>query len=229
MRRLAIVFSLISLLLLFTLSSKAQFSIGGNVGLTRTKFNGDVSKGVSRFQPDPGFSASAHMDFRFSEAIGLSVQPGISNLRSRYQVMDDSGTSVIDSLRLTLTSFSMPLHALVWSESGRFYVLAGMQLDYTLGFKSEVLVSPSASTMNYNVRDYNLYLQFGAGFIIPLGKPYLTCELRYSQGILDLTAPPIQQDTYLARTKLTNLSLMVGLQVPLGAYSEKYPVKRKAR
>ena len=229
MRRLTIVFSLIGLLLFIIQPSIAQFSIGGNIGLTRIKFNGDVSKGVSRFQPDPGFSAAARLDYRISEVISLSVQPGVSTLRSRYQVMNDSGTAVVDSIRLTLTSFSLPLHALVWSENGRFYVLAGMQLDYTLGFKPEVLMSPTSSTMNYDVRDYNLYLQFGAGYIIPLGKPYLTFELRYSQGILDLTAPPIQQETYLSRTKLTNISLMVGLQVPLGAYSEKYPIKRKAR
>lgn len=207
----------------------AQFSLGANIGLTRTRFNGDVAKGVSRFQPDPGLSASARVDYRISEAISLSFQPGVNSLRCRYQVMNDSGTSVIDSLRLTLTSFSIPLHALVWSENGRFYALAGMQLDYTLGFNSEVLVTPYSSTNNLDARDYNLYLQFGAGFIVPLGKPYLTFELRYSQGILDLTAPPIQQETYLARTKLTNISLMVGLQVPLGAYSDKYQVKRKAR
>ncbi len=141
--------------------------------------------------------------------------------------MNDSGTAAVDSTNLTVNSFSLPLHAIVWSENGRFFVLAGIQMDYTLSFKSRVLLTPYSES--YEIRDFNLYAQFGAGFIVPLGKPYLSFELRYSQGLLDLNGEFFQSDSYLPRTKLTNISFVVGLQFPLGAYSDKYQVKRKAR
>jgi hypothetical protein len=212
--------------MLFLCSSlEAQFSVGINAGVTRMKFSGDPVAGFGKFVPAPGFSAGLRADYRFSDAISLSLQPGFSQLRSSYKILNDSATETIDSTRLRLNTVSFPLHVIVWSESGRFYALAGMQFDYTLSLKSENLLSPFSS--NYDVRNLNLYAQFGAGFILSLGKPYLNFELRYSQGIFDLKDPLVHQESFLPRTKLTNLSFVVGLQIPLGTYAEKYPLKKK--
>ncbi|MCJ7716361.1 MAG: PorT family protein [Anaerolineales bacterium] len=204
---------------------EAQFSIGVNAGVARMKFSGDAVKGLGYFVPDLGFSTAFRVDYRISDAVAISFQPGYSQLRSSYFVMNDSATRAIDSTDLRMNSFSLPLQVIAWSENGRFFVLAGMQFDYTLSFKSETLVSPYSDS--YDVRDFNLYAQFGAGFIVPLGKPYLSFELRYSQGILDLTNPLVHQDSFLPRTKITNISFIVGIQWPLGKYLERYPVKKK--
>ena len=184
----------------------AQFSLGVNAGVTRMKFSGDATTGLGYFVPDPGFSTALRVDYRISDAVALSFQPGFSQLRSSYFVMNDSATRAIDSTDLRLNSFSLPLHVIAWSENGRFFVLAGMQFDYTLSFKGKALKSPYSPGSSYEVNDYNLYAQFGAGFIVPLGKPYLSFELRYSQGILDLTDPLVHQDSFIPRTKLTNIN-----------------------
>jgi hypothetical protein len=128
----AIPFLLIILTLLIVQPLEAQFSIGVNAGVTRMKFSGDAAAGIGYFVPQPGFSSALRVDYRISEAIALSFQPGYSLLRSSYKVKNDSGTQVIDSTHLSLNSFSLPLHLIVWSENGRFYALAGMQLDYNL-------------------------------------------------------------------------------------------------
>jgi len=209
-------------------SLEAQFSLGINTGVTRMKFSGDpVAVNNGEFVPDPGFSAGLRVDYRFSDAISLSLQPGFSQLRSSYKVLNDSATETIDSVKLRLNILSFPLHMIVWSESGRFYALAGIEFDYTLSLQGETVASPNVS--NYNARDLNLFAQFGAGFILSLGKTYLNFELRYSQGILDLRNPLLHQESFLPRTKLTNISFVVGLQIPLGAYEEKYPLKKKNR
>jgi hypothetical protein len=212
--------------------SKAQFSLGLNAGVTRMKFSGDPVNGYGFFNPAPGMSSAFRMDYRFSDAASISLQPGYSVLRSKYKVMNDSGTAAVDSTILTMKSFSLPLHVVVWSENGRFYALAGMQLDYTLSFNGEPPVTPYFSnytSTSYEVKDYHLYFQFGAGFIVHLGKPYLSFEFRYSQGLQDITNALIHKDSFLPRTKLTNTYFIVGLQLPLGTYSEKYKVKRKRR
>jgi len=224
-----ILFLLIILIMSIVQPLEAQFSLGINAGVTRMKFSGDATAGLGYFVPDPGFSSALRVDYRISDAIALSFQPGYSQLRSSYFVMNDSATRAIDSTDLRLNSFSLPLQVIAWSENGRFFVLAGMQLDYTLSLKGETLKSPYSTDPVYDVRDYNLYAQFGAGFIIPLGKPYLSFELRYSQGILDLSDPLVHQDSFLPRTKLTNINFIVGLQWPLGRYSERYPVKKKSK
>ena len=209
-----------------------QFSIGVNAGVTRMKFTGDPVSGAGFFKPDLGMSSAVRLDYRISDAFSISTQPGYSLLRSKYQVMNDSGTAAIDSTLLKMTAFSLPLHAIVWSDNGRFFVLAGMQFDYVTSFNGEAPPTPYSSNYtpkSYDVRDYYLYFQFGAGFIVPLGKPYLTFEFRYSQGLQDLTNALIHQESFLPRTKLTNTYFLVGLQIPLGAYGDKYPVKKKDR
>ena len=220
-----VVFLLIILTLPVVQPLSAQFSLGVNAGVTRMKFSGDAAAGLGYFEPNPGFSTAFRVDYRISDAVALSLQPGYSQLRSSYFVMNDSATRTIDSTDLSLNSFSLPLHMIIWSENGRFYALAGMQLDYTLSLKGKALVSPYSTS--YEVRDYHIYAQFGAGFIVPIGKPYLNFEIRYSQGLLDLSEPLVHQDSFLPRTKLTNISILIGLQYPLGKYSERYPVKRK--
>lgn len=224
-------FLLIALLVSILQPSKAQFSLGVNSGVVRTKFSGDPTRWFGKFYPDPGFSAGARLDYRFSDAVALSIQPGINSLNSRYKIMNDSGTAAIDSSKIRMTSFSLPLHAVVWSDNGRFFALAGMQLDYVLRFTRESLLSTYSTTSlsENDVKDLQLYMQFGAGFIIPLGKPYLSFEFRYSQGVFDLGKELVQEDSFVKRTKLTNTGFVVGLQVPLGTYSTKYPVKRKSK
>ncbi len=224
-----IVFLLIILTLSIVQPLEAQFSLGVNAGVTRMKFSGDAVAGLGYFKPDLGFASALRVDYRISDAIALSLQPGYSQLRSSYFVMNDSATLVIDSTDLRLNTFSLPLQVIAWSENGRFFVLAGMQFDYNLSFKGEPLKSPFSTGDVYEVRDYSIYVQFGAGFIVPLGKPYLSFELRYSQGILDLTESLVHQDSFLPRTKLTNISFIVGIQWPLGRYSERYPIKKKSK
>jgi len=116
-----------------------------------------------------------------------------------------------------MPSLNLPVSAIVWSENGRFYVLAGMEFAYVLNFKGEALVSSIQTNDNiYEVDEFYLYVHFGAGFIIPLGRPYLSIEFRYSQGLKDLNKALFHQDSYLPRTKLTNFNVLVGLNFPLG-------------
>ena len=217
---------LLFVLAFMAMPQHAQIALGVNAGITRMKFSGDSPSGIGFFVPKPGFSSGLRFDYRFNDAIAVSIQPGISIQKSKYSVLNDSGTAVIDSTYFTGNFISLPLHAIVWSKNGRFYVLAGFELSYTINFKGDPIVLPTIT--EYNVEKYNIYAQFGAGFIIPLGKPYLSFELRYSQGLVDFNQILVHQGTDLPRTKLTNINFVVGLQVPLGN-ADVYQVKKKIR
>ena len=217
---------LIILLAFMAMPQHAQIALGVNAGITRMKFSGDSPSGIGFFVPKPGFSSGLRFDYRFNDAIAVSIQPGISIQKSKYSVLNDSGTAVIDSTYFTGNFISLPLHAIIWSKNGRFYVLAGFEFSYTINFKGDPIILPTIT--EYNVEKYNIYAQFGAGFIIPLGKPYLSFELRYSQGLVDFNQILVHQGTDLPRTKLTNINFVVGLQVPLGN-ADVYQVKKKIR
>ena len=210
---------LILLLLNLTLSGvQAQLSLGLNGGLTRTDFSGDPPKGFGVFGPRSGWSAGLHAEYRLSDAVSLSLNPGYSVLKSKYSILNDSATKVIDSTYLTYKAVSIPLHVRIWSENGRFFVLAGVEMAYSIDFSGKILISPSIqNSSSYNVEDLLFYAHFGGGFIIPLGKPYLSFEFRYSQGLNDLTAPLFQQGSWLPRTKLVNTHFLLGFHYPIGS------------
>jgi hypothetical protein len=204
----------------------AQIAIGAKAGITRLKFSGDSPTGIGHFVSQPGISAGLRFDYRFTDAISVSIQPGFNILKSKYVVLNDSGTAVIDSTYYTGNFFSVPVHAIIWSKNGRFFVLTGFEFSYTMSFIGDPIVVPVIS--DYDVKKYNIYAQFGAGFIIPLGRPFLSFEVRYSQGLVDFNQFLVHQKTELPRTKLTNINIVVGLQVPLGN-SDVYKVKKKNR
>jgi hypothetical protein len=209
------------------LPQHAQIAIGVNAGINRLKFSGDSPDAIGRFVPQPGLSSGFRFNYRFSDAFAVSIQPGFSIQKSKYEVLNDSGTAAIDSTYFTANFISVPLHAIVWSENGYFFVLAGFEFSYTINFTGKPIEVPT--TFEYEVEKYNIFAQFGAGFIIPVGKPYLSFELRYSHGLIDFNQYLVHQGlSDLPRTKLTNISFVVGLQIPLGS-SDVYQVKKKIR
>ena len=218
---------LLILLAFMAMPQHAQIAIGVNAGITRLKLSGDSPDVTGRFVPQPGFSSGLRFDYRFSDAFSVSMQPGISIQKSKSVILNKSGSEEIDSIYFTGSFISVPLDAIVWSENGRFFVSAGLEFSYTFNFIGEPVEVPT--TIEYEVEKYNIYAQFGAGFIIPVGKPFLSFELRYSHGLVDFNQYLVQLGaSNLSRTKLTSMNFVVGLQIPLGS-SDIYQVKKKIR
>ena len=210
-------FTLVVLLILMFSQLHAQVSIGINAGINRMRFSGDPPKGLGYYESRPGLSSNLSLGYRFNDAFSLRIQPGIQKLRSKYVFLSDSISHSLDSIYYTFNSICVPLEAVVWSENGRFYFMAGIEVSYTLDFVSQSLTGSSPSyDFHEDVRDYHFFVHFGAGFIVPVGKPYLSFELRYSQGLRDINNPVTQENSYLPRTKLTVLTLQAGLHIPIG-------------
>ncbi|MCK5766145.1 MAG: hypothetical protein KAH26_09170, partial [Bacteroidales bacterium] len=55
---------------------------------------------------------------------------------------------------------------------------------------------------------------FGAGIRIPVGLPRLFVELRYSQGLVNLTDEPIEK-SYVPRVKTSGFKVLAGIEIPL--------------
>ncbi len=224
MRRFLII---IVLVLIALPGLNAQVSLGVKAGAARMDFSGDPPNGFGFFSPQTGLFSAFQLDYRFNNGFALSVQPGYELLRSKYSVLNDSGTKVIDSTNFSMHSLSLPVNAVVWSRNGRFYVLTGLVFNYTVDFNGDVVLGTTLNTTPvYEVADFNFYAQFGAGFIIPLGRTFLSFELKYLQGINDLTTPLVNINNVLPRTKLTNINFLLGLHIPLGN-TEIYSVIKK--
>lgn len=160
--------------------------------------------------------AGLRLDYRFTQAVSISFQPGFGNQGAKY-VRVDSNNKVSDSLKYVLGVLALPIHAVIWSENGRFFVSAGVQFDYYVDARA---VYPDHSVdVTSELKGYNISAQFGGGFILSLGRPYILFELRYSQGLVDLNNTIFHDERYLPRTKLTGMYFMAGFHFPLGKES----------
>jgi hypothetical protein len=100
----------------------------------------------------------------------------------------------------------------VKSTNERFYALAGLEAGY--------LVDHYASShdekfdIQTTVEEFNIAIHFGAGIRIPLGFPVLFIELRYAQGLFNLTDEPIEK-SYIPRVKTNGFKALAGIEFPL--------------
>lgn len=193
----------------------AQVSIGVNAGLNRSSFSGDPpSKGT--FDPVVGPNAALRLDYRFKQAIAISLQPGYTSQGANY-VGEDSNYSVSDSLEFRFSALAFPLHAIIWSENGRFFVSAGLEFDFYLN--ASAYTEERSTDIKSEIKSYNIFAQFGGGFMISLGRSYLLFELRYSQGLIDINNTQFQEEAYLPRTKFKGIYFLAGFHFPLGKES----------
>jgi hypothetical protein len=193
----------------------AQVSIGVNAGLNRSSLSGDSPSNGS-FGPILGSMAGLRLDYRINQAVAISLQPGYINQGANF-VKVDSNNRVSDSLQFKLGVLALPIHAVVWSKNGRFFVSAGLEFDYYLTAKAKY--EDGSTDIKSELKSYNIFAQFGGGLMISLGSSYLLFEMRYSQGLIDINNPLVHDKGYLPRTKLTGLYFMAGFNIPLGKES----------
>jgi len=72
-------------------------SLGVNFGINRTKFSGDHPLNGS-FGPEFGPMAGLRFDYRFTQTVSFSFQPGYIN-QGAYFIKVDSNNKVSDSLQ----------------------------------------------------------------------------------------------------------------------------------
>lgn len=200
--------------------TNAQASLGAAVGINRLKFSGDSPSNGS-FGPKLGPMAGLSLQYRFTQAVGLRLDAGYLNQRSNF-VKVDSNNKVTDSLTFAFDVLTFPLNVVIWTESGRFFVTAGLGLNYYIDARAEY--PDETNNILSEIEKINYFATLGAGFLISLGRPYILIELRYKQGLRDLTGSVVHEDNYLHKTKTTGLGIAVSIYLPLGK-SDHYQVK----
>lgn len=221
---------LIFYLLLFSCSSSfyiyGQSVFGAYAGLHSMKLTGDSpSSGFLSLEGGNKFGLT--YDYRFNQVVSVNSRFDYTYTNLKYVFADTTSEEEKDSMMLKLKAVSIPLSAVIWSENGRFYVLAGIEFYFPLSFKGH---KPD-ETIDYTpeIRDVVFNAHFGAGMIIPIGKPLLFIEVRYSQGLVDLNSSTIHDtgESKYPRTKAFAASLNFGIKIPIGKDNHFQIIKRK--
>jgi hypothetical protein len=189
----------------------AQPNIGVYAGVNSSKLNGDSPEKAS-YESLPGLNAGANLDFKVGKTVWISVQPSYSREGTKISYTIRDKYEPVDSVRIRLNYVSVPVILKVSFINDRFYAIGGFETAYLLN--NTVSSHDEEQDVDLNVSQWNLAIQFGIGLHIPVGFPRLYVELRYSQGVLNLTDEPLTK-SYVPRVKTAGFTLLTGIEIPL--------------
>jgi len=200
------------MILLLNLDTLAQVELGAYAGIDNGKLSGDKFSNT-QYKPSKGFLVGLSIDAQISDLISMSIQPGFASTGSRIQVPDTISNEWKDSVTIGVKYFLLPIYVKIQSKSKRLYFSSGLEFGYGL--------SLTASNENEEVditdelNKWNLSMVFGIGYKIPIKRSGLYFELRYAQGLVNMTKADPAEDDYIPRVKLSGLKIVTGFQIPV--------------
>lgn len=204
----------IQLIILFAFISSlsiGQSYIGVFIGFNSSKLSGDSPNNAS-YNSLMGLNAGANFDLKLSNSMLLSLQPSYSQEGTKISYSVAGQDEPVDSIKIRLNYFSLPLLLKVATANQRFYALAGLEAGILLN--STVSSQDAEVDITVDTESWNLAMHFGVGLRIPVGFPRLYVEVRYAQGLINLT-DNLGSEDYIPRVKTTGFKVLAGIEIPL--------------
>jgi len=198
-------------MLLFSVTVSGQTSLSFFGGLNSGKLKGDAPKKAS-YKSSIGFNGGIYLDVQLSKLVTLSFQPTFTQEGTKVSYSIPWEKEPVDSLRIRLNYFAIPILIKVSSLNQRFYALAGVETGFLLDGYAEG--GDEKVSLTDEISSFNLSIVFGAGLRFPLKYGKIFLELRYAQSIIDLTDEPNDR-SYVPRIKTAGIRFNVGYEIPL--------------
>lgn len=199
------------ILILATAVSMAQSHIGLFGGLNLSKLAGDAPKNAY-YSSLAGANLGGFFDVKLTQGIYLGLHPSYSQEGTRVFYEVQNAEEAVDSVKIRLNYFSLPVLLKISSTNKSFYALAGFESGMLLN--SSATSADQSGEIDADVAEWNFAIHFGAGIRVPVGKPNLFFEVRYTQGLMNLTDDALSNNT-LPRVKSSGFKLMTGIEVPI--------------
>jgi hypothetical protein len=190
----------------------SQPEVGLYAGLSNSKLVGD-GPSLGSFKYTRGFLGSAHIDFRLSENVRLSLQPGFKTGGAKVSFKDTLTQETRDSLKINLLTFSLPIVLKVTSFNEKIYFAGGFTVEFPVSSKADNGVRKI--DISNEINKINVNVLFGLGYRIPVHSTVAYLELRYLQGLVNLSDNRNQEKAYLPRVKTSAMQLLFGWQFPI--------------
>ena len=207
--------ALLSLLLAAGVAGHAQAAaLGALLGLGREGISGDAPPSTSYLGAIGGI-AGIQGEIGLTQGIALSVQPMFSQRRTTLTTATFSGETTHD---LKLDYFSVPVVLKFSAAGGRTYVAGGLDLGFLQ--KARITGNGLDEDLKDGFHSTDLGALVGLGVVFPIGRPHLTTEVRFVQGLIDLSNEPAAAldsgNTLPDRFHSGGLQLTAGILFPIG-------------
>jgi len=199
-------------LLTIQLVALAQVELGVLAGIDNGRLTGDKITNT-KYKSSTGFIVGLSIDAPINDLISLSFQPGYETTGSRIQVPDTITNEWKDSVTISVQYLILDVLVKIQSKSKRLYFSSGLEFGYGLSLKAANELEEIDITDELN--KWNISAVFGIGYKIPIKRSGLYFELRYTQGLVNMTKADHEKDDYIPRVKLSGLKIVTGFQIPI--------------
>ena len=198
--------------------ARSQVALGAFGGVDLTNLSGDAPSNT-KYRSESGFAVGVVGEFRIANDVWLSLQPTWLQRGAKIAFAVDGEEEAVDSLKVAVNYLSLPLLAKIVSGNGKTYVTGGIDLGFVLD--ATLSGTADAEHISDTFKPIDLSAIFAFGVMLPIGRPRLTLELRYSQSIINVASSEQDPELYSLppRFRWSGLQLFAGFLYPLGGGS----------
>jgi len=186
MRPLPISVAVVILALSPVALAQGRFFLGATGGVSRTSLSGDAPDKAS-YTSRTGFSVGLTGEYALTDDIRLCVQPMFAR-RGTGVAFDVGEEDPRDSLELTLDYVTTSVMARFMSPKGAWFVNGGLDCGFLLDASMRDVNAGGTVEVKEFVNGLDLMMILGAGAVVDVSPAFLTFEIRYSQGLLNIGA-----------------------------------------
>lgn len=193
----------------------AEGAVGFFCGLNLGNLSGDTLPNTSH-KGRTGFIAGAFGEIRIAPDVFLGLHPMYVQKGSTITVkpLTEDGDPIKNPLRMDY--FAVPVMFKIETGGGSTYFSGGLDLAYLMS--AQLTAFGEEIDVENLLSKWDLSIDFAFGGKIPLGSPFLTLELRYSQSLLNVADIQVGEDQrdIPARFRSSGFQVLAGLLFPLG-------------
>jgi len=192
-----------------------QVALGVFGGVDMTNLSGDAPS-KTKYRSETGFALGVVGELSIADDVWLSLQPTWLQRGTKIAFAVEGEEEAIDSLKVAADYLTVPLLVKIVAGHSKTYVSGGLDLGFLLN--ATLSGAGEDQDVSYTFRPIDLSAIFAFGVMLPVGRPRLTFELRYSQSILNAASSDQDPEVYSLppRFRWTGLQLFAGFLYPLG-------------
>ena len=189
--------------------------VGAQLGVDRTGIDGDAPPN-SEYTDKFGLVAGIQGEIGFAQDLSLSLQPSFVQKKSGVLIAPSTRGGSTTELELSFDYVSLPVLVKFTQAAGRTYVTGGVAVDFLTAATLSGQGSDRDVTSAFSGTDLGAVLGFGVVF--PAGRTRVTTELRFVQGISNMTtgAAAATAGALAPRLHSSGFELIVGGLLPVG-------------
>ncbi|MCV9387544.1 PorT family protein [Reichenbachiella ulvae] len=211
------------LLFAYQASAQEKINLGIFAGSVTNKFVGDRTSDVAevRFQFGNAYQYGIMVDYGLKSDVYLAFTPSFKLSKGNLQEINpdyvlNSDQSFITTKNISLHYLSLPLELKLISDNQHWQFFTGLIYNQLLSAKGKNTRTNETSDLSQAIKNYNFSAMVGLGYRLHIFKQLITLDLRYTQGLINISEGEQQNTQNLPRLKTTSVESRLTWVLPIG-------------